>query len=181
MSRNQSKRGLCGVLLCVFAFLVAVLVAVAVLWYCGVFGEFSLELAEDGMRIEHTTAGERQAEVIAALRGFVKAQKAFKREYGSYAASTEALISVDGADANAAVSTSPIMCHHGYYFNVPAKYGRGRLDLRRDFILVAEPAEYAPGTPTYAVGPKGIVLQKDMGGTRVTNATQINGSWTRAE
>ena len=181
MSRNPSKRGLCGVVLCVLAILLAVLVAVPFLWYYGVFGEFSLVLAEDGMRVEHTTAGEQQGEVIAALTGFVQAQKTFKQEYGSYAASTEALIGVDGTDTNAAVSTSPIMHHHGYYFNVPAKYGPGRLDLRRDFILVAEPAEYAPGTPTYAVGPKGIVLQKDMGGTRVTNVTQINGSWTRAE
>jgi hypothetical protein len=165
---------------CILAGVLAasVLIALLALYHFGILGDTEVILSEDGVRVEHSTESERQGDVIDAVRAFAAAQTQFKARYGSYAVQPMSLMGVGDVDGDMGTASSPIMAYQGYYFIFPMKYGAGNVNFSKDFVLVAQPAEYgATGRLTYAVGPKGIVLKKDLGGVEVTNVSQIDATW----
>ena len=158
------------------------------LWYFGVIGNVHFVIGEEGIGVEHTTASERESDVITALREFAEAQEAFHAKFGNYAADPNALLTMDGNLAGAmavhpAMSASELpapellILHQGYYFTAPLKQGQGRVDHKSGYVIVAEPGVYEPGASTFAIGPAKTVLRKDMDGERITNLSQIDGSW----
>ena len=183
--KKTSKTGCC---VAAMGLLVGAVLVVGALWHFDVIGDVHFVIGEEGVGVEHSTAMEREAAVITALREFAEAQEAFHAKFGNYAANPNALLAVDANLAGAmavhpAVPASELpapellILHQGYYFTAPLKQGQGRVDHKSGYVIVAEPGVYEPGVPTFAIGPTKMALRKDMGGERITNLSQIDGSW----
>lgn len=188
----MADRKECGRAGTIIIFCVALVVAAAVAWAAGIFGDITFVVGEDGVGVEHVDAGDVEAAIVDELEAVVAAQKAYHDAHGAYSPSLMGLATVD-PDLNAATCSHPavpndeldrpelMMLYKGYYFTQPETQGPGVVDWTTGFVAVAEPRIYEPGTPTYAVGPTGTVLKKDAGGERITDVGRIDGSWKPAD
>jgi len=184
---DKSSRGcgLCGIAAALF---LAAAAGLGGLYYSGMLSGFRLEFGEDGPDIAYASQADEEAAVLDALKEFAAAQKGFHKKYGAYSSDIGALLTVD-KDLKGALAEHPpvpaaelprpelLLLYHGYYFSMPLSQGTGRVDLKSGYVIVAEPV---PGgsKPTFAIGPAGTVLRKEMGGRRITNVSQINAAWT---
>ncbi|NOY00882.1 MAG: hypothetical protein GXP30_14295 [Verrucomicrobia bacterium] len=124
--------------------------------------------------------------VTDALRDYVKAQTIYKSNNGHYARTLSDLelpAEMKLADMDAFTSGDNKSFngkgYKGYTFAHVPKNGTQGMNYEKDFVLCAFPALYhMTGLHTYAIGPKGIVLQSNNNGLPVHNATEFtNGSW----
>jgi len=167
-----------GCLRILLSLVIEVILIAVLLWQKGLLDRLRITPSDDGTKESRVPAEGTDPAVVDALQQFHRAQQTVRAEHGEYAAATEDLVGVAGVDSKTASATDPAAPYHGYYFTCPRDYARRRLDPAKEFIVAAEPAEYGKtGTFTYVIGPKGIVLGKDMGGRRITNVSQIDKTW----
>lgn len=128
-----------------------------------------------------------ESEIADALRDYVKSQVAYKSKNGHYAhnlVELELPAGMKRADLDAFTSGKNKLFdgkgYKGYNFIHVPKNGTQGMNYEKDFVICAFPAFYhVTGIHTYAIGPKGLVLQGETTGLPVHNATEFSdGSWT---
>ncbi len=167
-----------GVVLWVIVIIIAVVVIIGALYYMGYLGRFTVVFSENGTRVEYTSPGEREREVVGALKKFSAAQKIFKEKFGSYAPFPEALIGIGEVDGNIGTANDPMWAFEDYYFIGLEKQADGKVNLNKGFVFAAVPAAYGRDTKyTYVTGPTGRIFRKDVGAEPISDAATVDGAW----
>ncbi|MDY6850701.1 MAG: DUF2950 family protein [Thermodesulfobacteriota bacterium] len=157
-------------------------VVVGGLYFFGAMGGPDTRPAKKEVTPESKTASAPQVKIIKALIDFAAAQKIHKTKYGKYARHPELLIGLGRVDRTTGLSISHVLTYEGYYFSGLKKQAQGYVNLEEGFVLAATPAEYGlSGRDTYVVGPTAKVFRKDIGAEPISDAAQIDGSWSQVK
>ena len=123
-------------------------------------------------------AAEREARIVQALQDFASAQASHHEQHGLYAPHPELLLGIGPVRRQTALAIDPRTPFQGYYFLGLLKQGRGVVDLKKGYALLAVPAKYGRDTRyIYAVGPKKQVTRKDLGDKTPANIDDLDRSW----
>ena len=177
---------------------------VVVLYFLGVFGDVSLPLPK-GLSLDPNPSKEPEESeteekgtgdkapsakprpgprvdgpiVIQTLERLGKAQEEHHRRHGRYALSLGALKNLAGLDRTVVKASTPMSPYHGYYFVCMEMYDSRPVDPKTEFIITALPVKYGGATSlSYALDRSGIVRSKDLGGSLVRSASDIDSTWT---
>lgn len=152
------------------------------LYFFGAIGGPDTRSAKNEVTPESKTASAPQGKIVKALIDFAAAQKIHKKRYGQYARHPELLVGLGRVDRTTGLSISHILTYEGYYFLGLKKQAQGYINFEEGFVLAATPADYGlSGRDTYVVGPTAKVFRKDIGAEPVSDAAQIDGSWSQVK